>query len=82
MRKFNYLIFLLSTFINSQDIYVGSNEILTIGKNSFIVCQDNFTNNGTVTLNSDSDEFSSIIVGGSSTGDIIYNRYVNTVGDW
>ena len=48
MRKFNYLIFLLSTFINSQDIYVGSNEILTIGKNSFIVCQDNFTNNGTV----------------------------------
>ena len=33
-----------------------------------------------MTLNSESDEFSSIIVGGSSTGDIVYNRYVNTVG--
>ena len=33
-----------------------------------------------MTLNSDSDEFASIIVGGSSTGDIVYNRYVNTQG--
>ena len=38
MRKFYYLTFLLSTFINAQDIYIGSNEILTIGKNSFMVC--------------------------------------------
>jgi hypothetical protein len=33
-----------------------------------------------VTLNSDADEFASIIVQGSSSGDIVYNRYVNTVG--
>ncbi len=40
----------------------------------------NFSNNGTVTLNSDSNEFSSIIVGGTATGNIIYNRYVNIAG--
>ena len=40
----------------------------------------NFSNSGTFTLNSDSDEFSSIIIGGSVTGNITYNRYVNSVG--
>ena len=40
----------------------------------------NFSNAGTFTLNSDSDEFSSIIIGGSVTGNISYNRYVNSVG--
>jgi hypothetical protein len=33
-----------------------------------------------VTLNSDADEFSSVIVNGTSSGNITYNRYVNTVG--
>ena len=40
----------------------------------------NFSNSGTFTLNSDSDEFSSIIIGGTVTGNISYNRYVNSVG--
>ena len=40
----------------------------------------NFSNSGTFTLNSDSDEFSSIIIGGSVSGNITYNRYVNSVG--
>ena len=44
------------------------------------------SNSGTFTLNSDADEFSSVIVdydndgSGSSTGNIDYNRYVNAVG--
>ena len=42
---------------------------------------NDFTNNGTVTLNSDSNEFSSIIVEGSSSGSITYNRFVNIVVD-
>ena len=40
----------------------------------------NFSNSGTFTLNSDSNEFSSIIIGGSVTGNISYNMYVNSVG--
>jgi len=43
----------------------------------------NFSNSGVFILNSDSDEFSSIIIGGSVdevNGNITYNRYVNSVG--
>ena len=60
------------------------NSTLTIDPASSLKVTGNFTNNGTVTLNSDADEFASIIVGGTSSGDIIYNRYVNTQGtdDW
>ena len=38
------------------------------------------TQQGTVTLHSDSDEFSSLMVSGAASGDITYNRYVNIVG--
>ena len=65
-----------------SNLTIDSGGSLTVAKNSDLTLSGNFTNNGTMTLNSESDEFSSIIVGGSSTGDIVYNRYVNTVGDW
>ena len=67
---------------NINDITINSGGFLSILRNSSssLTVANNFTNNGTVTLHSDSDEFASIIVGGSSTGDIIYNRYTNTVG--
>ena len=69
-----------STAAVANNLTIESGGSLTIAKNSDLTLSGNFTNNGTMTLNSDSDEFSSIIVGGSSTGDIVYNRYVNTVG--
>ena len=69
-----------STAAVVNNLTIESGGSLTIAKNSDLTLSGNFTNNGTMTLNSDSDEFSSIIVGGSSTGDIVYNRYVNTVG--
>ena len=61
-----------------------NNGTLNIDPASSLTVTGNLTNNGTVTLNSDADEFASIIVGGSSTGDIVYNRYVNTqgAGEW
>ena len=68
------------TTIYAQNLLVDSGGSLTIAKNSHLTLSGDFTNNGTVTLNSDADEFSSIIVGGSSSGDIVYNRYVNTQG--
>ena len=69
-----------STVALANNLTIDSGGSLTIAANSDLTLSGNFTNNGTMTLNSESDEFSSIIVGGSSTGDIIYNRYVNTVG--
>jgi len=63
-----------------NNLTIDSGGSFTIASNSNLTLTGNFTNNGTVTLNSDSDEFSSIIVGGTSTGNIIYNRYVNIVG--
>ena len=69
-----------STAAVSNSLTIDSGGSLTVAANSDLTLSGNFTNNGTMTLNSESDEFSSIIVGGSSTGDIVYNRYVNTVG--
>ena len=69
-----------STVALANNLTIESGGSLTVAKNSDLTLSGNFTNNGTMTLNSESDEFSSIIVGGSSTGDIVYNRYVNTVG--
>ena len=69
-----------STAALANNLTIDSGGSLTVAANSDLTLSGNFTNNGTMTLNSESDEFSSIIVGGSSTGDIIYNRYVNTVG--
>ena len=69
-----------STAAVANNLTIESGGSLTVAANSDLTLSGNFTNNGTVTLNSESDEFSSIIVGGSSTGDIVYNRYVNTVG--
>jgi hypothetical protein len=69
-----------STTAVANNLTIDSGGSLTIASNSDLTLSGNFTNNGTMTLNSDSDEFSSIIVGGSSSGDIVYNRYVNTVG--
>ncbi len=69
-----------STTATANTITIDSGGSLTIAKNSDLTLSGDFTNNGTVTLNSDADEFASIIVGGSSTGNILYNRYTNTVG--
>jgi hypothetical protein len=69
-----------STVAVANNLTIDSGGSLTIAANSDLTISGDFTNNGTVTLNSDADEFASIIVQGSSSGDIVYNRYVNTVG--
>lgn len=63
-----------------EDITLNSGAELTLNKGASLSLTADLINNGTLTLNSDSDEFSSLIVGGSSSGTITYNRYVNTVG--
>ena len=64
-------------------IKVESSANLTIEKTGSLTTIGDFTKiagTGTVTLNSDSNEFASIVVEGSASGDITYNKYVNYVG--
>ena len=83
MKKIHLVIFLLISYISvGQDLTVISGGSITIPKDSYVFVGGDFTNTaGTVTLHSDSDEFSSLLVSGTASGDITYNRYVNVVGD-
>ena len=80
MNNYFFILLLCCSLVYGQNLTIASAGNLTIQKNGSLTTSGNFTNNGTVTLNSDADEFASIIVGGTSSGDIIYNRYVNTQG--
>ncbi|MDB9922061.1 T9SS type A sorting domain-containing protein [Polaribacter sp.] len=83
MKKIHLVIFLLMSYISvGQDLTVISGGSITIPKDSYVFVGGDFTNTaGTVTLHSDSDEFSSLLVSGTASGDVTYNRYVNVVGD-
>ena len=83
MKKIYLVIFLLMSYISvGQNLTVISGGSITIPKDSYVFVGGDFTNTaGTVTLHSDSDEFSSLLVSGAASGDITYNRYVNLVGD-
>lgn len=80
MRKLILLIAFVSFSIQAQNITVNSGKSFTVEKAGSVQLYGNLTNNGTFTLNSDSDEFSSLLVSGAASGDIIYNRYVNIEG--
>ena len=83
MKKINLVVLLLISYISvGQNLTVISGGSITIPKDSYVFVGGDFTNTaGTVTLHSDSDEFSSLLVSGAASGDITYNRYVNVVGD-
>ena len=80
MKKLTLLLCFVSFLTNGQNITVASGKSFTVEKTSSVIMSGNFSNSGNFTLNSDSDEFSSIIIGGSVSGNITYNRYVNSVG--
>ena len=80
MKKLTLLLCFVSFLTNGQNITVASGKSFTIEKTGAVTMSGNFSNAGTFTLNSDSNEFSSIIIGGSVSGNITYNRYVNSVG--
>ena len=80
MKKLTLLLCFVSFLTKAQNITVASGKSFTIEKTGAVTMSGNFSNSGTFTLNSDSDEFSSIIIGGTVAGNISYNRYVNSVG--
>jgi endoglucanase len=64
------------------EVLVMAGNTLTIDQTSSLTVSGDFTNSGgTVSLNSTEDDFSSLIVTGTATGNIVYNRYVNVYDD-
>ena len=64
--------------VTLEDITINSGAELTINKEASLTLTDDFTNNsGSVYLESDSNEFASIIVQGDASGNITYKRFVN-----
>ena len=80
MKKLTLLLCFVSFLTKAQNITVALGKSFTVEKTGSVIMSGNFSNSGAFTLNSDSDEFSSIIIGGSVSGNITYNRYVNPVG--
>ena len=85
------IVFIDGTFTNEPTIsstdalvnslFVATANTLTIDQTSSLTVSGDFTNDGTVTLNSTANDFSSLIVTGTATGDITYNRFVNSYND-
>jgi hypothetical protein len=69
-----------STGAAAKNITVNTSATLIINRDSDLTLSGNLVNRGTITLNSDADEFASIIVQGTSSGNIIYKRYVADEG--
>ena len=82
MKNLIYILLLCvtTTLYPQGNITVASGRTMTIDETGSLTVSGDFTNNGTVTLNSTSTAYSSIIVSGTATGEITYNRYVNTQG--
>jgi len=75
------VILFTATTLAQGNLTVGSGATLTISEDASITASGTFNNTGSVTLNSTADNFSSLIVEGTATGDITYNRYVNVYDD-
>jgi hypothetical protein len=75
---FATLLLTLSLFAQTGNMSIISGTSLAVDPSASLTASGDFTNNGTVTLNSTADNFSSLIVDGTAVGDVIYNRYVNS----
>jgi len=65
----------------SYDVVVVTGGTLTINKDASLTVKMSFSNSGgTVNLNSASNEFASLIVQGTSSGNIVYKRWIADEG--
>ena len=72
-----YVFFIFSTlFVYSQNLTIESGGSLTIDQNKSLTVSGSVTNNGTLIMNSSSNQFSTMTAGSSSGSSYTYNRYV------
>ena len=77
MKKITIIFLLICGLTYSQNLTIESGAYLTIEKTGSATVGGNFSNSGTVIMNSDADEFSAIKISGTTSGNITYNRFVN-----
>ena len=77
MKKITIIFLLICGLTYSQNLTVESGASLTIEKTGTATVVGNFSNSGTVTMNSDADEFSAIKISGTTSGNVTYNRFIN-----
>ena len=70
----------ISSDVSYDNVTVNAGNTLTIAKNGSLNISADLTNNGTVILQSASDEFASLIIQGTSSGNITYKRFVSDDG--
>lgn len=68
----------VNSAISVNNITVNSGATINVDKSQSVTVAGNITNNGEFVLNSDSNEFSSLMLSGAATGNINYNRHVNS----
>ena len=68
----------LVDFSINSNLTIQNNGVLTIDETESLSVGGNLNNTGLLSLNSISDDYSSLIVSGTSTGNVTYNRYVNS----
>ena len=67
----------ISSQAASHNMIISSSASITITENGSLQTAGDLTNNGIVTMNSTATSYSSLIVGGSVTGSVTYNRYAD-----
>jgi len=66
--------------LNVYKVDISSGASLTVNTGESLTIGGDLTNSGSLTLNSTSSSYSSLIINGTSTGEITYNRWTAEVG--
>ena len=69
----------ISTDIALADLTVKTDGVLDVESSGSLTLSGNYSNSGIVNLNSSSSVYSSLIIRGTSSGNVTYNRYVNSL---
>ncbi|WP_431107062.1 M14 family zinc carboxypeptidase [Winogradskyella poriferorum] len=67
--------------IATNNVTVASGATFNISKENTVTVNGNISNNGEFVMNSDSNEFSSLLLSGSASDNLKYNRHVNSVAN-
>lgn len=69
--------FTLTSDAEINDVGIATGANFDIDPNQGLKANGDFTNNGAVTLHSNASQFSSLIVDGAASGNVVYKRFVN-----
>lgn len=67
--------------IAANNVTVASGATFNVSKENTVTVNGNISNNGEFVMNSDSNEFSSLLLSGSASDNLKYNRHVNSVAN-